>query len=864
MTDRPDPDRLLSRIRHEETRSNRAKLKVFFGFAPGVGKTYAMLQSARRLREDGIDVVLGYVETHGRADTAALLDGLEIIPRRRTDYKFTILDDFDLEAALLRKPRVLLVDELPHTNAPNGRHAKRWQDVIDLLEAGIDVHTTFNVQHLESLSDVVMQITGVQVRETVPDSVLERADEIELVDISLEELLDRLKEGKVYVAEQAARATKNFFSYGNLLALRELALRRVADRIDAEVRTYREAHAITDSWSTHERLLVAVGPSPGSARLVRATKRMATRLKSAWVAAYVELPAAKPLGEDDRARLQANLALAESLGAEIVRITGPKVSDALLDYARRHDVTRMILGKPTHARLKDFFRGSLVDEVVRGSGTVDVLVTVGDDEREPDVRPKVASAPVNRLPGVLTGLALVALATVAGHLGRGLFNAADFVMLYMLAVMLTAARFSRTASITASAMSVFAYDFFFVPPFLTLNIADARHILSFVMLFGVGATISTLTQRIRRQEQDARSREERTAALYQLVQELSTAVDRAEVAQAVVARLSEVLRYRATVMFPEDVILTTNEHAVARWALDHGRPAGLGTDTLPGSRVVCIPMVADISRGVIAIESTSPLTAEQRSFVDVVARQAAGVIERYALADEAKAAAIRARTEELRSDLLSAVSHDLRTPLAVITGAATTMRTGVTDDVRAALLESICSEAGRMERLIANLLDMTRLESGIEPKRDWVSVEELVGTAAPKLDKRPLNTAIADNAQMVHVDAVLYTQVFVNLFENVAKYTPAGTAVDVRAEVYGAKVVIEVGDRGPGFATQEPARLFEKFVRGAHGTAGGVGLGLAIVRGIVEAHGGEIAAENRPGGGAVFRFTIPYEGLPPL
>ncbi|MBC7792976.1 MAG: sensor histidine kinase KdpD [Clostridia bacterium] len=882
MTDRPDPDRLLSRIHHEEARSNRAKLKVFFGFAPGVGKTYAMLQSARRLRDDGVDVAIGYVETHGRADTAALADAIETLPRRRTDYRFTVLDDFDLEAALTRSPKVLLVDELPHTNAPGGRHAKRWQDVLDLLEAGIDVHTTFNVQHLESLNDVVAQITGVQVRETVPDSVLDRADEIELVDISIEELLTRMREGKIYGLEQAKRAADKFFTYGNLLALRELALRRVADRIDAEVRTYRETNAITDAWSTNERLLVAVGPAPGSARLVRATKRMATRLKATWVASYVELPAVKPLSDANRGRLETNLALAETLGAEIVRLTGARVSEALLDYARKHDVTRLIIGKPTHSRLKDLLRGSLLDEVVRGSGDRDVLVTSGEDENAPPVEPhsKIVAAGAPRWPGVVAGLVLVALATIVGHFGRALFNPADFVILYMLAVMLTAARFSRTASLTASLASVFAYDFFFVPPFLTLNFADARHLLTFTMLFVVGATISTLTIRIRRQEQDARTREERTAGLYVLTRELATADTRDEVARVVMSRLASAFHRKVAVLFPaggdlqsasRDLTFGPQELAVARWTLDHGRPAGVGTDTLPGAQIVCIPMISDVPRGVIAMEVGAPLTTEQRSFVDVIARQAAVVVERHALADEARSAAIRARTEELRSDLLSTVSHDLRTPLAVITGAATTLRDakGLTIEDHVSLYDSICDEATRMERLITNLLEMTRLETGVEVKRDWIPVEELVGSGAAQVDLRgrDLRVAIADDVPMVAVDAVLFPQAFVNLFENAVKYTPAGTPIDVSARVSDGRetVIVEVSDRGSGFAAAdgEPSRLFDKFVRGDQKTVAGVGLGLAIVRGIVEAHGGELTAENRRGGGALFRLSIPLTGEPP-
>ncbi len=878
---RPDPDRLLSRVQRAEQRNLRAKLKVFFGFAPGVGKTYTMLQSAHRLRGDNVDVIVGYVETHGRSETAALLSGLEVLPRRSVDYRGARLEELDLDAALVRKPQVVLVDELPHTNAPEGRHTKRWQDVIDLLDAGIDVHTTLNVQHLESLNDVVAQITGVVVRETVPDAVLERADEIELVDISLEDLIERLSAGKVYVPEQAARASQGFFTYGNLLALRELALRRTAERIDLEVRSYRESHDITRSWGVGERLLVAVGPSPGSARIIRSAKRMATRLGASWIAAYVEVPA-KPLNATDRERLEGQLRLAENLGARIVRLSAPKVSDALLSYARGQDVTRVILGKPTHPRWHDFYRGSLVDEVVRGSNDIDVLVIHGDDGASPPARAerRVADSR-SRWWGTAIGLALVAGASAIGWLAESVFDSADVVMLYMLAIVITATFFSRRPSLITAAFAVVAYDFFFIPPVLTFAVADTRHWLTFAMLLGVGTTISTLTQRVRRQGIEARGREERNASLYQLTRELGAAGDAASIAGVLATQVSTIFQSPVAVLLPDGqsmrvaaqargLALGTQDLAVGRWTLDHGRPAGKGTDTLPGSPIVCIPMVAATTIGALAVQPAEPLSTDQRHFLEVMARQAAIALERVELAEAARGAAVRARTEELRSALLSTVSHDLRTPLAIITGSATTLRDAgqaISTEDRRELIEAVCDEATRMERLVGNLLDMTKLEAGVEVQRDWVPLEDLIGSAISRLEAqlahRPVEVVIADDVPLVPVDAVLFPQVFVNLIENALKYAPGAAPIRIVARRNGSEVVVEVSDHGPGFPTGDPTRLFEKFVRGGQRDRSGVGLGLAIVRGIVMAHGGELTASNRADGGASLRFTIPLVGEPP-
>jgi two-component system sensor histidine kinase KdpD len=882
---RPDPDELLRRMTVEAARERQGKLKIFFGFAPGVGKTYAMLESARRLRDQGIDVVVGVVETHGRAETAALLEGLEALPPRQVEYRGRRLEEFDLEQAVARHPQVLLLDEAAHTNAPGVRHAKRHQDLLDLLDAGIDVHTTLNVQHVESLNDVVAQVTSVRVRETVPDIILDRADEIELVDLPPEELLLRLREGKVYFPEQAEQARQHFFRRGNLLALRELALRRTADRIDADVQAYREAHSIEQVWAAAERILVCVGPSPTSARLVRAARRMAAGLRAPWVAAYVEPSEVAPMSDADRERLTAHLRLAESLGGEVVRLTGSRVSQALLHYARRHNVTRIIIGKPTHPRIRDLLRGSLLDEVVRGSGDIDVHVISGDAGGSAPSKPDPRARPPIEPAGFAWAAALVGVATGVAYLGRTVVAPADLVMFYLLVIMIVAVAFGRGPSLLASALSVAAYDFFFVPPYFTFAVSDTRHLLTFAMMFAVGVLISGLTLRLRREEQHAREREARTAALYALSRELGTALDEAEAAQVLARHGAELFESGAAVLLASptgaltetarrgEVPFDAAEQGVARWVLEHGRPAGLGTDTLPGARVTCLPLCSGPNAlGVLALapRTARGLQLENRDLLEAFLRQGSLAIERARLAEEAKLAALLARSEEMRSTLLSTVSHDLRTPLAAITGAATALRddwSRVPEAERRELLDTVCEEADRLERLVGNLLDMTRVEAGgLRVKREWVPLEELVGAALtrvdPRLTGRPVSTALPADLPLVSVDPVLVQQVLVNLLENAAKYTPPGSALELAAEVAEGMVIVRVADHGPGIAAADRERVFEKFYRGTQ-AGSGVGLGLAICRGIVEAHGGTIRVESRPGGGALFRIALPVGGEAP-
>lgn len=898
--DRPDPDALVRRAAREQ--EGRGKLRVFFGFAPGVGKTYRMLQVARDLvSEQKIDLVVGIVETHRRYDTAALVLGLELLPRQSVEYRGKTLEEFDLDAALARKPKVILVDELAHSNAPGSRHARRWQDVEELLDAGIDVFTTLNVQHIESLNDVIAQITQVRVRETVPDAVLDRATVIELVDISPDELLERLREGKVYLPDQAHRAIEHFFQRGNLLALRELALRRTAQRVDDEVLEYRAQHGVSAPWPASERILVAVGPAPSSDRLLRSAARMAKGLRCPWVAAYVERagPAGLSLGDADKARLEAHLRLAESLGATVARLSGTSVADALLSFARKQNVTRIVLGKPTHSRLFDRVRGSMLDEVVRGSGAIDVHVIRGDEgAREPD-RVDPEAREVASIQGYSAAVAAVVAALLVAAGVRSITAAPDVEMLFLLAVMVCGVWLGRGPSLLAAALSVASYDFFFVPPYYTLSVADRRYFLTFAMMFGVGLAMSELASRLRRQERDARSWGERTAALYSLTKALASLDDESQIARVCVTQAAALFDGVALLLRPTDGGLSLvashpeepsleaalgDDMAVARWAFDHGAVAGLGTDTLPGARSVCAALrVGELSLGVLVVRprDRAPLSAEQRAMLSLFCQQISVSLERVRLAELARTAALKAETEEIRSSVLSTVSHDLRTPLAAITGAATTLRDedALSREVRAELLDSICAESERLARLVRNLLDMTRLESGgLSLAREWVPVDELIGSALtrlePRLRGRAVRTALPSEPPWVSVDPVLFEQLLVNLLENADKYTPAGSAIELGVTIDSSDdgngdsaaeptVTIEVADHGPGIVAGDEEKIFAKFYRGARDDGAGAGLGLAICRGIAMAHGGSIESANRPEGGAVFRVRLRHARLGP-
>jgi two-component system sensor histidine kinase KdpD len=880
---RPDPDALLRRVTAAGPPA-RGGLKVFFGASPGVGKTYAMLEAARARRAEGVDVVIGWVETHGRAETASLAEGIARIPPREYPYRGVQLPEFDLDAALERKPELLLLDELAHTNAPGARHAKRWQDIEELLDVGIHVYTTLNVQHLESLNDLVNRVTGVVVRETVPDRILDEADEVEFVDLPPEGLLKRLAEGKVYLPERAAQAARHFFRRGNLLALRELALRRTAEHVDADVEDYRRDHQIESVWPVAERILACVRPNPESDRLVRAARRMAARLKAEWIVAYVESPAQPPLSETERRAVASTMKLAEELGAETTTLSGATVSEALLTFARKRNVSRIVVGKPLHSRWRDRLKGSLLDEIVRGSGGIEVMVIPGGHKEARAESDTVAPRRPPRTLPYLIAILVVIVSTLVCWAMFGRFDNSNLVMVYLLGVTVVATRYGRRPSALAAVLGVAAFDFFFVPPYLTFAVSDTQYVITFGVMLLVSLLVSTLAGRVRAQAEAARRREQRTQILYSMSRELASAESEAEVGGALARHVSEVLQGPAEVLLPgsdgripasdDGPMADPRERAVAQWALDHRRVAGLGSDTLPGASAVYVPLGGSHSAlGVLGVrphESLLPLVPEQLDLVEALARQAASGLERVRLAREAEQARVAVEGERLRSALLSSVSHDLRTPLAAITGAASGLLQGAAPGKveHRELLETIVEESDRLNRLVANLLDMTRLESGsVHLKHEWHPIEEVVGSALARLERslagRRVETSIPAELPLVPMDAVLIEQVLVNLLENALKYAGPESAVRLSARAGLDGVTVEVADDGPGLPPEALERVFEKFYRGPSGQRG-FGLGLAICRAIVTAHGGRIWAENRVPHGAVFRFTLPAGASPPV
>jgi two-component system, OmpR family, sensor histidine kinase KdpD len=897
MHERPDPDALLRRLALEERRQKGGKHTIFFGAAPGVGKTYAMLEAARaEIEREQRDVVVGIVETHGRFETGALVVGLELLPKRKVAYRGVEVEEFDLDAALARHPQLILMDELAHTNAEGSRHPKRWQDVDELLLAGIDVYSTMNVQHVESLNDVIAKVTGVIVRETVPDSMLERAHELKLVDLAPDELLERLRDGKVYVPAQAQRAIENFFRKGNLIALRELALRHTAERVDAQMREYRQAQGIEQTWAVAEQILVAVSPSPYSPHLVRAARRMATSLHARWFAVYVEPTNPLGLNPAARQRLAQNLRLAEQLGAETVTLAGENATESILRFARDRNITKIIVGKPMAARWRDRFRVSIVDQIVRQSGDIDVYVTAGDpapDEKLP--RRAARSAP--HLPSWGAAVVAVALSTGLALLLFDRDQLADVVMIYLLGIMVVASRLGLGPSVLAALTSVAAVDFLFVPPYYTFRVQDFRHAVTFIVMFAVAIVISGLTQRIKNQAAGAHYRELRTAALYELSREFAAARTSSSVLEAATRQLEKVFSSQVAVYTPSAGGKLTRVHAsqslgdpserdasIAEWVWVNQKDAGLGTSTLPSATALYVPLIA--SGGIVGVLALTPEKSDrfglvdERRQLDAFTAQTALALERAALSEETEAARREVEKEQLRSSLLSSVSHDLRTPLAVITGAASTLlqatSVGATSNpstsaqpepaimldeaARLDLTRSILEEAERLNRLIRNLLDMTRLDSGMSRlKEEWLPLEEVVGPALHRLDAqlvgREVRIDLPSDLPPVAGDAVLLEQAFINLLENAARH--GAGPIDIRAWSSAGEVTVEIADRGPGIPAGQEALIFEKFHRAvSDGSPSGAGLGLSICRAIVAAHGGRIWAANRDGGGATFRFTL--------
>jgi len=857
-----------------------------------------MLEAARKLKTDGVDVIVGYVELHGRPETEALLSGLEILPPQKLEHRGIVLTEFDLDAALRRRPRTILVDELAHSNHPGARHPKRWMDIEELLDAGIDVYTTVNVQHLESLNDVVTQITGVQVRETVPDKVFDAADEIELVDLAPVDLLQRLREGKVYVADKAKHALESFFRKGNLTALRQLALRATADRVDDSMREYRERHAIGATWPAGERVLVCVGPDPLSARLVRSARRLAAALHAEWLAVYVETPGLLRLSKEARDRVLQTLKLAGSLGAETANISGESVAAELLAFARRRNVSKIICGKPSRSGWRSRITPSLVDEIISNSGDIDVFVITGEEGADVAKPPRLPTRS-SKWQAYAKGIAVVVAITLACEVLNEYIERTNLVMLYLLGTVLVAIRFGRGPSVVASVLSVVLFDFLFVQPVYSFAVSDAQYLITFAVMLATGLVISNLAARGRRQASVARQRERRSGELYALSRELAQNRDLGELGTILCRHALAIFDGEAAVLLPDSegrlldpanfcargaasTSLTRypvpgNDLGIAQWAYDHRQKAGRNTDTLGSADAVYLPLNA-LKRciGVLGLRPKDPRQLEipeQMHLLESFVTQAAVAMERVRLAQAAHAADTQVASEKLRNILLSSISHDFRTPLASIIGASSTLldkaAATLDEEGRRNLLRAVLEEAQRLHRLVDNLLDLTRLTSGpVQLKRQPVAIDELTGAVLHRLHDalagREVALDLPGDLPLVPCDEVMIEQVLFNLVENAQKHTPPGTQIRIRARAWPAVIEITVADSGPGLPPGEEHRVFDKFHRAREEPAqSGFGLGLAICKTIVEAHGGEIAARNLAEGGVEFRFSLPLDAETP-
>lgn len=888
---RLNPDELPARVQAEDSASRRGRLKIFFGYAAGVGKTHAMLKSARRLRQSGIEVVVGCVEPHGRPETESLLEGLEQLPPRWVSCRGVTLHEFDVDSALARKPQLMLVDELAHTNVPGSRHARRWQDIEELLNAGIDVCTTVNVQHLESLNDVIAQITGVVVRETLPDVVIERADEIELIDLTPEELLERMKAGKVHIPQQAVHTLRSFFQKSNLVALRELSLRQVAQRLSLDVNAARKEKSVHTPWATSERLLVCVGPSPTSSKLIRTAKRMAVAFGAEWLAVAVQRFGTDTARDDSLERVAHHMRLAERLGAETHTLIGDDVPQTLLDFAHSRNVAKIVVGKTGQPRWKRLLFGSVVDSLVDRSGNIDVYAIRGESGSV-DVQPH-RSRPARSVWGNYVRTAcVVAFCGLLGwvsHYWR--LAEANIVMVLLLGVAYAAARYGRGPAIVAAIASVLLFDFWFVPPFLTLSVDNAQYLLTFAVMLFIGVVISTLTTRIRDQLLAARQTERRTSALFRLTKQLSQVAGSDFLTRIAGEQLREIfdgeivlfVRDRdgsLALRYGQDTATARNETnvAAAQWVAEHDEAAGDGTDTLRDATAFFVPLLGfQRTQGAVGVRPNDPtrlLDPEQRRLLETCASLIALSLERDQSVLDAHESQLQVQAEQLRNSLLSSISHDLRTPLAAMAGAASSLlddRPEPDPAARQLLLQTVVDESHRLARLVDNLLDMTRLESGaVGLNRQWHVMEEIVGSALSRLRRelasRPVRVDSPADFPLLFLDGMLTEQVFVNLLENALRYAPGESPIEIVLRSVDQRVEIRFSDCGPGLPPGSESRVFEKFFRGATPTADGrrgVGLGLAICKAIIEAHGGHIQARNRTPCGAEFLISLPRDSRSP-
>jgi two-component system sensor histidine kinase KdpD len=887
---RPSPEALLEAARREESQNGR--LKIFVGAAPGVGKTYAMLENARAKLKAGIDVVVGAVETHGRQETQALLDGLEIVPRRRFEYRDQVIEEMDLDALIARRPEIALVDELAHSNAPGSRHPKRYLDVEELLSNGIDVYTAVNIQHIESLNDVVAQITHVRVRETVPDSIFDRADAIELVDLTPDDLIQRLKEGKVYVPKQAERALEHYFSSGNLTALRELALRRTAERVDEQLLHHMQANAIPGPWAAGERILVCINEDPRAAGLVRATKRLADRLHAPWTAVSIETRRSLQLTDDERDRLANTLRLAETLGGEALTIPGAhrRIADDILTFARSNNVTQIVSGKSTRSWGFELLRGSVVHDLVRRAGNISVHVIAGGD-REPapnpgkGVRTAERSEPFDPIP---YGMALlfVAAALGAGKLIHPWFGIENVDLVFLTAVVGVAVRYGLWPSLFASVIASLCYNFFFLPPIYTFTITDPTNLAAFFFFMLIALLVSNVAARVRGQATAATERVRNTEHLYSFSRKLAGTATLDDVLWATAYQTALMLKVRVVLLLPEQGRITVKagyppedeldqaDLAAANWAWSNDRPAGRGSDTLPGAKRLFLPMRT--GRGPIGVvgiddDKTGPLlTPDQRRLLDALIDQGALAIERVRLVEDMDQVKRTVATDRLRSALLTSISHDLKTPLASVLGAASTLRdlaANLSAAEKTDLLATIVDESERLNRFIANLLDMTKLESGaIVPNNSPHDLGEIVGSALQRATKilvrHKVQLELATDLPMLDLDAVLFEQALFNLLDNAAKYSPEGTTISIHGWRDQQFVCVQILDEGTGIPAQDLENVFNKFYRAQKGdhVRAGTGLGLAIARGFVESLHGTISAANRSdqrGAALTIRVPIP-------
>ena len=876
---RPSPDALLAALQHDSARETRGRLKVFLGMCPGVGKTYAMLEAAQRELKAGRNIAIGYVETHGRRETDALTAGLQIIPRKSIEHRGLSLTEMDLDATLARRPQIALVDELAHTNAPGSRHPKRWQDIKELLDAGVDVFTTCNVQHIESRADTVRQITGAEIRETVPDSVLDTA-EIELIDLPPAELLERLAQGKVYVPERAAAAAKNFFRESNLTALRELALRLVADHVSEETQEYHRTQTAAGPWKTGHRLLVAVSASPYSESLIRWTRRMADSLKCPWVAVHVE--SSRELGAQAQERLETNLTLARTLGAEVIATTDEDLASGILRVAYQQNISQIVVGKPSAANWLEWLRvGHLLRRLTRDSGNIDLHVVraekTGATKKQQLWRPRTRT----RWQDYFIVFATVAAVALLNVIIDPQFTAPRVPgMIFLLMVVLLALFLGRGPVLLAGALSAMVWNYFFLPPRFTFVIQRTEDAILFGLYFVVAIVLGQLVARIRAQEMAERHREERATALYQLSRELAQAGTRDEVVWQLTAEINRVFSTPAAVLLPgknglaphpdSPLTLTDKEVHVADWAFQHRQAAGRFTDNLPGADALHLPLATE--RAALGVLSVSPpqqtLTLGQRDLLEAYARQAALVLDRIALRTASEQSKLVAESERLSNALLNSISHELRTPLAAITSATNALVEARDTPLQHAMVREIQEASARLNRLVGNLLDVTRLESGhVQIKPEWCDIGDLIQTTVRALEReladRQLAVEVQPKLPLARLDFTLMQQAVSNLLLNAVMHTPRGAAISVRARTEGNDLVLTVADNGPGLPPELLPRVFDKFVRAANAPPGGSGLGLAIVKGFVEAQGARITAENKSSGGAIFTIRLPQTGSPP-